>query len=73
MEIDCPECGEIYRTTAAIKKHYDSIHNNKEICPWKSASGGDKVNVPINIADIQIPKKISIEYIFIIQRATPPV
>ena len=35
LEIDCPECGEIYRTTAAMKKHYDSDHKNKEIRPME--------------------------------------
>ena len=39
QEVDCPECGEICKTTAAMRKHYDSNHksdnvSSREVCKW---------------------------------------
>ena len=39
QEVDCPECGEIYKSNVAMKKHYDTNHkwenaNAREVCKW---------------------------------------
>ena len=61
-EIDCPECGEIYRSKPAMKKHYDSNHKKEDIRPLEVCMRSKSHSFKLSISS---PSKIIFQRIFI--------